>query len=117
MQMKHECDQNVYTCIRWLKGSMWVHQLIDATFLFLVSSKARGAFSTSKSDRGLVVWVVCSSASSMLPQSTCSCHSFLFKSHPTHAQYFLEQLKSLLFNFFKKLPIIQKIIPEYLVQA
>jgi hypothetical protein len=29
----------------------------------------------------------------------------------------LEQLKSPLFNFFKKLPIIKKIIREYLAQA
>jgi hypothetical protein len=29
----------------------------------------------------------------------------------------LEQLKSPLFNLFKKLPIIQKIIREYLAQA
>ena len=43
--------------------------------------------------------------------------SFLIKAHPAYAQYFLEQLKSPLFNFFEKLPIIQKIIPEYLAQA
>ena len=43
--------------------------------------------------------------------------SFLFKAHPVHVQYLIEQLKSPLFNFFKKLPIIQKIIPEYLAQA
>ena len=30
---------------------------------------------------------------------------FLFKAHPAHAQYFLEQLKSPSFNFLKKLPI------------
>ena len=43
--------------------------------------------------------------------------SFLFQAHPAHVQYFFERLKSPLaiFDFFKKLPIIQKIIPEYLV--
>ena len=34
-----------------------------------------------------------------------------------YVHYFLEQLKSPLFKFFKKLPIIQKIIHEYLAQA
>ena len=35
-----------------------------------------------------------------------------------HSSYLLEQLKSPLFNSgFKKLPIIQKIIHEYLAQA
>ena len=43
--------------------------------------------------------------------------SFLFQAHPAYAQYFFQQLKSPLFNFLKKLPIIQKLIPEYLAQA
>ena len=38
--------------------------------------------------------------------------SFLFQTHPAHAQCFLEQLKSTIFNFFRKLPIFQKIIPK-----
>ena len=33
---------------------------------------------------------------------------FLFWTHPAHVQYFLEQFWSPLFNFCKKLPIIQK---------
>ena len=38
---------------------------LRATFLFHVSSEARGAFSTSKSDQRLVAWVVYSSNSSI----------------------------------------------------
>ena len=98
---------------------LFVNRWIRCNFS-LVSSEAWGAFSTSKSDRGLVVWAVCSSASSIWPQGPGLCHmaqSFLIKAYPAHAQYFLEQLKSPLFNFFKKLPIIQNIIPEYLAQA
>ena len=44
---------------------------------------------------------------------------FSILAHIEYAHYFLEQSKSPfnLFNFFKKLPIIQKIFHEYLAQA
>ena len=46
----HEYDQNVATCTFW-PTSAGLH----ANFLFLVSSEAKGTFSTPKSDRRLVV--------------------------------------------------------------
>jgi hypothetical protein len=42
---------------------------------------------------------------------------FSILSTPCTCAVLLEQLKSPLFNLFKKLPIIKKIIREYLAQA
>ena len=42
---------------------------------------------------------------------------FLFWTHPEHAQYFIEQYLKPIIQILQKLPIIQKIIREYLAQA
>ena len=100
MNVTWDCTMS---CVWWLK----------ATSLFLVSSNGWSAFSyTSKSDWGLDVRLQC-----FFHLTTDSRHmtqSLLFYAHFEQFST-LEQLKSLLFKFFKKLPIIQKIC--YLAQA
>ena len=115
----HECDQNVHAKDDWKVGIQ-----CHATFLFHLSSEARGSFSTSKSDQdwlsGLQLFVP-TTASSIWPQAHVTWHKVFYFKHiilyPVHVQYYLEQLKSPLFKWFKKLPIIQKIIPGYFAYA
>ena len=96
-----------------------------ALFVYSASAKgvvgeggSSGAFSTSKSDRA--VWfshlpglIVSSIWQTLIDHLTWQWHtSFLLLAHPVHVQYFLEQFWSPLFNFCKKLPIIQKLFPN-----
>ena len=93
---------------------MYIYILANKCWITF-SSKAKGTFSTPKNDRQLVIWAVCSSAFSVWSQTHVTWHKL-----STHCvcTLLLEQLKSSLFNFFKKLPtIIQKIIQEYFAQA
>jgi hypothetical protein len=88
-------------------AAFWPTGGLHATFLFLVSFEARGALSTSRSDLGVVFF-----------------HLITGMSHGTNFFYTLHMrssslnwFNSPLFNLFNKLPIIPKIIHEYLTQA
>ena len=58
MQMIHEYDQNLHACTFW-PTSAGSHE----NFLFIISSEAKGTFSTPKNEQQLVIWAVWSSAS------------------------------------------------------
>ena len=104
--MKHENVHNI--CIRYWKVAC---KFIDCcTPLFkrkspIISRKVRGVFSTFKSDWGLVIWVVCSSASSTWPVTWHKVFYFKYtlRMHSTS----LSDWKAHYSTFFKKLPIIQ----------
>ena len=69
---------------------MYMHILANSTsadsefhadFLFIVSSESEGNFSTPKNDWRLIFWAVCSSASSIWPQTHVTWHKVFYFKH------------------------------------
>ena len=56
-------------------------RVMSLNFLFVVSSEAKGSFSTPKNDWRPVIWAVCSSTSSIWSQTHATWHKIFYFKH------------------------------------